>query len=46
LVCSCEILYISDKDLIKLAQKHIRVKSVADIPIPPQQSRLLSTFTD
>jgi mRNA interferase HicA len=46
LACSCEILYISDKDLIKLAQKHIRVKSVADIPIPPQQSRLLSTFTD
>jgi predicted nucleic acid-binding protein len=41
LAYSCETLYSGDKDLIKLAQKYIRVKGVADVAIPPQQPPLL-----
>jgi hypothetical protein len=41
LAYSCDTLYSGDKDLIKLAQKYIRVKGVADVAIPPQQPPLL-----
>lgn len=43
LAYSCEILYTGDKDLIKLAQKYIKVKSIADVTIPPRQSPLFTS---
>jgi predicted nucleic acid-binding protein len=41
LAYSCEILYTGDANLAKLAEKYLRVKSIADVTIPPQQSSFL-----
>lgn len=43
LAYSCETLYTGDKDLIKLAQKYIRVKNIADVAVPPQQPPLFKS---